>query len=130
LVPFRTDFDSVQRAKQLLASVGLAGREDSSTARLSGGEQQRIAIARALIFAPELLLADEPTGNLDSSTTEEIMQLLVDIRDERGMTLIVASHDPAVAARCERMVSLRDGRVTDDIDLLATRRSSRPGTSS
>jgi putative ABC transport system ATP-binding protein len=117
VVPFRTDFDRVERAKALLGSVGLGGREDSSTARLSGGEQQRIAIARALIFDPELLLADEPTGNLDSSTTEEIMQLLVDIRDAREMTLIVASHDPAVAARCERMVTLRDGRVTDDIDL-------------
>jgi putative ABC transport system ATP-binding protein len=117
LVPFRVKFDRVEKAKRLLAAVGLAGRGDFLPARLSGGEQQRVAIARALINDPGLLLADEPTGNLDSSTTEEIVQLLADIRAEREMTLIVASHDPLVAASCNRIIGLRSGRIVEDISI-------------
>ena len=121
LVPFKTEFDRVERARSLLEAVGLAGREEFPPARLSGGEQQRVAIARALINDPGLLLADEPTGNLDSDTTEEIMGLLMDIRAKRQMTLIVATHDPLVATRCERILSLQDGAITGDIRLDTSR---------
>jgi len=117
LVPFKTEFDRVARAQSLLDAVGLGDRGDSFPASLSGGEQQRVAIARALINDPGLLLADEPTGNLDADTTEDIMALLTGIRSERGMTLIVATHDPLVATRCERIIELRSGRLTGDIRL-------------
>jgi putative ABC transport system ATP-binding protein len=86
-------------------------------ARMSGGEQQRVAIARALINTPAVLLADEPTGNLDSHSAAEILRLLAELRAEHAMTVILATHDPQVAARAERLVRLRDGAVVDDIDL-------------
>ncbi len=117
LVPFKTDFDRVARARGLLAAVGLRDRERSLLGQLSGGEQQRVAIARALVGAPGLLLADEPTGNLDSSGTEEVVGLLMDLREEHRMTLLIATHDPEVAARCERVVILRDGRAIDEVAL-------------
>jgi putative ABC transport system ATP-binding protein len=82
---------------------------------MSGGEQQRVAIARALVNRPRLLLADEPTGNLDSVTGGEILDLLLDLREQYGMTILVATHDPQVAARCDRLVRLRDGSVVDDL---------------
>lgn len=119
VVPFRTDFDRTARADALLAAVGLAGRERSLPSRLSGGQQQRIAIARALIWEPGLLLADEPTGNLDSRTGAAILDLLLDLRAQRGTTILLATHDPVVAARCDRLVRLQDGHVTDDVDLRA-----------
>jgi putative ABC transport system ATP-binding protein len=100
--------------------VGLSGRERSLPSRLSGGQQQRVAVARALINDPGLLLADEPTGNLDSTTGAEIMELLVDLRRHRGMTVIVATHDPVIASRCDRIVRLRDGRIVDDVILAAS----------
>lgn len=114
LLPYRVGFNKFTRAHELLAQVGLADRADSLPSRLSGGEQQRVAIARALINYPGLLLADEPTGNLDSETGGSIMELLLRLRDETGMTVMVATHDPGVAASCERVVRLRDGRVVDD----------------
>jgi putative ABC transport system ATP-binding protein len=117
VVPFRTDFDRVARADELLAAVGLAGREGSLPSRLSGGQQQRVAIARALIWAPGLLLADEPTGNLDSRTGAAILDLLLEVRAARGTTILLATHDPVVAARCDRLVRLQDGAITDDVDL-------------
>jgi putative ABC transport system ATP-binding protein len=117
VLPFRTTFNKRERGRQLLAAVGLAGREQSLPGRMSGGEQQRVAIARALINTPSLLLADEPTGNLDSATAAEILQLLSALRREHAMTTILATHDPQVAAHCERLVRLRDGAVVDDIDL-------------
>jgi putative ABC transport system ATP-binding protein len=80
---------------------------------MSGGQQQRVAIARALINAPALMLADEPTGNLDSHSGEEIVDLLLRLRAERGMTIVVATHDARLAARCDRVVHLLDGRVAD-----------------
>jgi putative ABC transport system ATP-binding protein len=117
LLPYRTGFDKHERAAELLAAVGLAGREDALPSELSGGQQQRVAIARALVNDPMLLLADEPTGNLDSTTGAEIMELIIELRELRGMTVIVATHDAIVASSCERIVRLRDGRVVDDVDV-------------
>jgi putative ABC transport system ATP-binding protein len=121
VLPYRTRWDKHDRARQLLAAVGLAGRERSLPARMSGGEQQRIAIARALINTPALLLADEPTGNLDSANATEILDLLARLRAERHMTILLASHDPQIAARSERLIRLRDGAVIDDIQLTRDR---------
>jgi putative ABC transport system ATP-binding protein len=100
-----------ERARELLASVGLEGRERSLPSRLSGGQQQRVAIARALIARPRLLVADEPTGNLDSATGEAIVALLLGVRERLGTTVVVATHDERFAARCDRACSLRDGRL-------------------
>jgi lipoprotein-releasing system ATP-binding protein len=97
------------RGRNLLQRVGLAHRIDHKPYELSGGEQQRVAVARALINEPELLLADEPTGNLDSHTGQEIIDLLCSIRDERQTTLLIATHDAKVAARAPRVVELIDG---------------------
>jgi ABC-type lipoprotein export system ATPase subunit len=99
------------RARRLLERVGLGQRMDHKPYELSGGEQQRVAVARALINDPPLLLADEPTGNLDSHTGQEIIELLCGIRDERRMTLIIATHDAKVAARAPRIVELVDGQI-------------------
>ena len=85
--------------------------------RLSGGQQQRVAIARALVNDPSVVLADEPTGNLDSRTGTEILELILGLRDERGVTVLIATHDPQIATQCDRLIRLQDGRMTDDIDL-------------
>jgi putative ABC transport system ATP-binding protein len=119
VLPYRVDFDKERRARELLEAVGLEGRETSLPSRLSGGQQQRVAIARALINAPPIVLADEPTGNLDSRTGAEIVDLLMRLRAARGVTIVLATHDSQVAARCDRVVRLLDGRVTDDIDVHA-----------
>ncbi len=121
VLPYRTRWDKHQRARDLLEAVGLAGRERSLPARMSGGEQQRIAIARALINTPALVLADEPTGNLDSANATEILDLLARLRAEHDMTIILASHDPQIAARSERLIRLRDGAIIDDIPLTRDR---------
>jgi putative ABC transport system ATP-binding protein len=113
VLPVRTEFDKFARAKELLAAVGLADRGVSLPSRLSGGQQQRVAIARALINAPAVLLADEPTGNLDSASGGEITSLLLGLRDERRMTVVVATHDAAVSSRCDRIIHLADGAVVD-----------------
>ncbi len=102
---------AAKRAGELLARVGLAGRLDHKSSELSGGEQQRVAIARALINEPELLLADEPTGNLDSHTGAEIMELLQSLRTEKQTTLVIATHDAKVAAAAPRVIQLIDGLV-------------------
>jgi putative ABC transport system ATP-binding protein len=117
LLPYRVDFDKHERARELLAAVGLEGREDDLPSQLSGGEQQRVAIARALVNDPGLLLADEPTGNLDSETGLEIVELLLDLRAERGMTVIIVTHNPLVAARGDRVARLHDGRLLDDVEV-------------
>jgi putative ABC transport system ATP-binding protein len=121
VLPYRTRWDKRQRARDLLEAVGLAGRERSLPARMSGGEQQRIAIARALINTPALLLADEPTGNLDTANATSILDLLTRLRAEHHITIVLASHDPQIAARSERLIRLRDGAVIDDIQLTADR---------
>jgi ABC-type lipoprotein export system ATPase subunit len=103
--------DSEKRAAELLTRVGLAERTEHKPFELSGGEQQRVAIARALINEPELLLADEPTGNLDSHTGGDIIELLKSLRAEKKMTLAIATHDETVAAHAERVVQLVDGQI-------------------
>jgi ABC-type lipoprotein export system ATPase subunit len=100
-----------RRGRELLTRVGLKDRTDHKPSELSGGEQQRVAIARALINEPELLLADEPTGNLDSKTGGEIIELLKNLCSEKQMTLVIATHDEKVAARAERTIQLVDGQV-------------------
>ena len=102
---------AAKRAGELLARVGLRDRLDHKPSELSGGEQQRVAIARALINEPELLLADEPTGNLDSHTGGEIMELLQSLRTEKQMTLVIATHDAKVAAAAPRVIQLVDGMI-------------------
>jgi ABC-type lipoprotein export system ATPase subunit len=99
------------RGRGLLARVGLKDRLDHKPSELSGGEQQRVAIARALINEPELILADEPTGNLDSTTGGEIIELLKSLRVEKNTTLVIATHDAKVAANAERVIELVDGRI-------------------
>ena len=102
---------AVARARGLLARAGLGERTEHKPFELSGGEQQRVAIARALINEPELLLADEPTGNLDSRTGGEIIELLKSLHVEKHMTLVIATHDAKVAAHAQRAIELADGRI-------------------
>ena len=101
----------LEAARGMLAAVGLAERGHHYPAQLSGGEQQRVALARAFAAEPELLLADEPTGNLDGATGALVLELLVRLRAERGATLVLVTHDPEVAARADRRIHLRDGRI-------------------
>jgi putative ABC transport system ATP-binding protein len=108
------DPDALPRATALLAEVGLADRAHHYPVQLSGGEQQRVAVARAMARRPMLLLADEPTGNLDSGTGKQIIELLVGLRDTLASTLVLVTHDAALAARADRVVTLRDGRVVSD----------------
>jgi putative ABC transport system ATP-binding protein len=102
------------KATELLASVGLAERADHLPGRMSGGEQQRVAIARALANDPRVVLADEPTGNLDSTTAQEIVDLLVELNRSNGMTVVVVTHDDDVAGRMVRRIRLRSGEVLSD----------------
>ena len=107
-VPAKT---AESRGRDMLARVGLKERMEHKPSELSGGEQQRVAIARALVNDPELLLADEPTGNLDSHTGEEIIELLTNLHTEKKATLIIATHDAKVAARTPRVIELVDGQI-------------------
>lgn len=99
-----------RKAKELLTSLGLAGRFGHKPSELSGGEQQRVAIARALVNDPAVLFADEPTGNLDSVTKQEIHRLFFDLRDRLGQTVIIVTHDPELATICDRSLHMVDGR--------------------
>jgi len=113
LIPYRRGlkFRLEERAQELLEAVGLGDRLHHLPGQLSGGEQQRVAIARALINTPKVILADEPTGNLDSRASAEIVALLRQLNRERGVTVLVATHNEAVAQAADRILRLRDGRV-------------------
>ncbi|WP_099824468.1 ABC transporter ATP-binding protein [Oceaniglobus indicus] len=106
--------DAFERARAELAAVGLASRADHYPAQMSGGEQQRVALARAAAPRPAILLADEPTGNLDGTTGQAIMDLLFGLRDRHGATLILVTHAPDLAARCDRVIRLEDGRIAPE----------------
>ncbi|MCH8922868.1 MAG: ATP-binding cassette domain-containing protein, partial [Planctomycetes bacterium] len=107
--------DRREASRRSLERVGLANRQNHRPGELSGGEQQRVAIARALANDPKILLADEPTGNLDTGTSEEIIQLLLDHVQRHGTTFILVTHDEQLAARCaERVLRLQDGRLVDE----------------
>ncbi len=105
---------SRRRAVSLLEAVGMGHRVEHSPHELSGGEMQRTAIARSLVNSPRILLADEPTGNLDSRTGEVVLALLSDLAAREGVTLLMATHDPTIAARAGRVIEMRDGRVVQD----------------
>ena len=106
--------DAFERAEAELEAVGLGSRMHHYPAQMSGGEQQRVALARAAAPRPDILLADEPTGNLDGNTGEGIMDLLFGLRDRHGATLILVTHAPELAKRCDRVIRLRDGRIEAD----------------
>ncbi len=103
--------DAFERAGEELAAFGLADRMDHYPSQLSGGEQQRVALARAAAPRPDLVLADEPTGNLDSANGATIVEMLFDLRARHGATLVLVTHDPTLAARCDRVITLQDGRI-------------------
>ena len=110
------------RAAELLDSVGLSDRRWHYPAQLSGGEQQRVALARAFACRPSLLLADEPTGNLDSATGAVILELLLKLNRQEGTTLVLVTHDPELSRRTDRVIRLRDGQIVDEVVLSAAKR--------
>jgi putative ABC transport system ATP-binding protein len=106
--------DALKRAEESLNKVGLADRATHRPAELSGGEQQRVALARALVSNPALIMGDEPTGNLDSRASDEVVQLLRRATDEWGRTIILVTHDPRIAAHADRIIFLKDGQIVDE----------------
>jgi putative ABC transport system ATP-binding protein len=106
--------DAAARADALLAEVGLAARAHHHPRQLSGGEQQRVAVARAFASAPRVLLADEPTGNLDGQNGARVLELMIRLHKSQASTMVLVTHDPALAARCDRRVTLQDGRIVAD----------------
>lgn len=112
----RGEEEDETRAKQLLASVGLQGRESHLPSQLSGGEQQRVALARAFIIRPHVLFADEPTGNLDQKTAATIIDLLFELNEKHGTTLVLVTHDPALAKRCQRTLMMDSGKLQERVN--------------
>ena len=106
--------ERLKRGKDMLEAVGLKGLESRRPSELSGGQQQRVAVARAMVSEPSILLADEPTANLDSQTSDELLQLMLELNEERGTTFIVSTHDPKVIAFTKRKIRIVDGRVAED----------------
>src|SRR5499426_461270 len=115
--------DRPTRVRESLRALGLAGREENHPSQLSGGQQQRVAIARALINDPAILLADEPTGNLDSATANEILTTLRDLNRQKGLTIVLVTHEPDMAAFADRVITMRDGAILTDE---RTRETARP----
>jgi putative ABC transport system ATP-binding protein len=113
---FRGEANAFERAAELLGEVGLASRLSHFPAQLSGGEQQRVALARALVTRPRILLADEPTGNLDSKTGRQIVDLLFSMQARRDATLVLVTHDERLAERCRRVIRMADGRIVETVD--------------
>ena len=105
-----------EKSTAILAEVGLAGLEDRRPAEMSGGQQQRVAVARAIVSRPALVLADEPTANLDSKTSDELMELFVELNENHETTFVIATHDRRVMAYAKRLIKMLDGRIVDDID--------------
>ncbi len=103
-----------RRVEEVLAAVGLSGLEDRRPAELSGGQQQRVAVARAIAAAPDLVLADEPTANLDSKTALELIQLMKELNQKRNVTFVISSHDARVIERADRVITMEDGRIVED----------------
>jgi putative ABC transport system ATP-binding protein len=112
-----------ERARALLDQVGLGDRMDHLPAELSGGQQQRVSIARALLLSPELVLADEPTGNLDSKSGREVLRVLRELNEEEGHTIVMVTHDAAAAASADRVIFLRDGKLAGEVEGGSTRRA-------
>jgi putative ABC transport system ATP-binding protein len=113
-------YNPTQRAKALLELLGLGDRMHHRPTQLSGGQQQRVALARALANEPPLLLCDEPTGNLDTESSEVVMKALRDVQQQLGTTIIVVTHDMDVASQCDRVVALVDGKIAQDVDARST----------
>ncbi|MEG0306783.1 MAG: ABC transporter ATP-binding protein [Clostridium sp.] len=111
LIPYKNDFDLKKRGEELLTSVGLENRIKHLPSQMSGGEQQRLAISRALINSPKIIIADEPTGNLDSKFRDDIMNIFINLNKE-GYTIIMATHDAEVSQKAKKVIYLRDGKIT------------------
>lgn len=114
------------KAKELLSLVGLSGREHHHPNKLSGGQQQRVAIARSLINDPSIILADEPTGNLDTANTKEVMKMFTRLNSEIGITIIIVTHEPEVAEYTDRKVVFRDGRIIEDEPVIKNKKKKMP----
>jgi ABC-type lipoprotein export system ATPase subunit len=114
---YLSEKEARRRAVELLERVGLGDRLDHESSQLSGGQQQRVAIARALINHPPVLLADEPTGNLDSRTSREVLRMFQQLNREEGITIVLVTHDPEVARHAERVIHIRDGVIRDSADV-------------
>jgi putative ABC transport system ATP-binding protein len=121
-----SQYRMTKNAMDALEAVGLKDKEEKRAKDLSGGEKQRVCIARALVTDPQVIFADEPTGNLDSNTGEAIEHLLFEMNREKGITLIVVTHDPELAAKCRRVIELKDGEIISDSQAAIARNDLKP----